>query len=140
MVLLLPCLATQGLHQRRYIGEEGGAQRNEEKLMEYSNMVSCSPSNRTALVSTRRGREEHFLTLTASMPESCMPMFTTTMVMSCQRTQRSVSRPQTETVWIEDRDRSSSCISSTSVWMSPLLRNHFKAVTAVTQRVKKACQ
>lgn len=67
-----------------------------------------------------------------------MPMLTTAMVMSCQRTQRSVSRPQTETVWIEDRDRSSSCISSTSAWMSPLLRYHFRAVTAEAQRVVEA--
>lgn len=71
------------------------------------------------------------------MPESCMPMLTTAMVMSCQRTQLSVSRPQTETVWIEERDRSSSCISSTSAWMSPLLRYHFKAVTKCERRVTR---
>ena len=65
--------------------------------------------------------------LTASMPESCMPMLTTAIVMSCQRTLRSESRPQTDTDWMEDRERCSSRISSTSAWMFSFLRYHFRA-------------
>lgn len=68
--------------------------------------------------------------LTASMPDSCIPMLTTAMVMTCQRTQRSVSSPQTDTDWMDDRERCSSCISSTSAWMFSFLRYHFRAEQA----------
>lgn len=76
---------------------------------------------------TKTWRTTMPFTLTASMPDSCMPMLTTAMVMTCQRTERSVSRLQTETVWMEDRERCSSCISSTSSSMLPLVRYHFRA-------------
>lgn len=65
--------------------------------------------------------------LTASIPDSCIPMLTTTMVRTCQRTERSMSRRRTERVLMEERDRCSSCISSTSAWMFPFLRKHLRA-------------
>lgn len=115
----------------RPVGQGGGAD-GWRTTGKYSSMGSCTHYNCTASAcphteKKQEGKRKGFLTLTASMPESCMPMLTTAMVMSCQRTQRSVNRPQTETVWMEDRDRCSSCISSTSAWMFSLVRYHFKA-------------
>ena len=65
--------------------------------------------------------------LTASMPDSCMPMLMTTTLRSCQRTDGSSSSCHTETVSTDDRERCSSCISSISAWMLHLARYHFRA-------------
>lgn len=92
--------------------------------------ISFHSRDNCAVLAQLKQRQKAQHTLTASMPDSCMPMLTTTMVMTCQRTQRSLSRPQTETVWTEDRDRCSSCISSTSAWKFPFGRYHFRAERA----------
>lgn len=65
--------------------------------------------------------------LTASMPDSCMPMLMTTTERTCQRTVGSSRRRHTDTVCTDDRERCSSCISSISSWMLHLARYHFRA-------------
>lgn len=52
--------------------------------------------------------------LTASIPDNCIPMLMTTTEKTCQRTVGSSSSCQTDTVSTVNRERCSSCISSIS--------------------------
>lgn len=65
--------------------------------------------------------------LTASMPDSCMPMLMTTTLRTCQRTESSINSLHTDRVSSDDSERCSSCISSISAWMLHLARYHFSA-------------
>lgn len=65
--------------------------------------------------------------LTASMPDSCMPMLMTTTLSTCQRTVSSTNSFHTDSVSTDNRERCSSCISSISAWMLHLARYHFRA-------------
>lgn len=66
--------------------------------------------------------------LTASMPESCMPAFSTATESVCQRSERSRSSCHTDAISMEESDRCSSCISSITSWTSGLPRNRCRAV------------
>lgn len=68
-----------------------------------------------------------FRVLTASIPESCMPMLMTTTVSTCQRTDSSINSLKTDRVSTDDKERCSSCISSISAWMLHLALYHFRA-------------
>ena len=69
----------------------------------------------------------HFKVLTASMPDSCMPMLMTTTLSTCRRTESSSNSFHTDSVSTDDRERCSSCISSISAWMLHLVLYHFRA-------------
>ena len=135
---LAPCLVTQWLRVGLWCIDGRRCRWVEHSLELWQYELSLSYNNTPSLCTSEMWARAHIRTekknnrpmlfiLTASMPDSCMPMLTTIMVMTCQRTQRSLSRPRTEMVSMEDRERCSSCISSTSAWMFPLVRYHFKA-------------
>lgn len=65
--------------------------------------------------------------LTASMPDSCMPILMTTTLSTCHRTDSSSNSFHTDSVSCDDRERCSSCISSISAWMLHLALYHFRA-------------
>ena len=69
----------------------------------------------------------NFKVLTASMPDSCMPMLMTTTLSTCRRTESSSNSFHTDSVSTDDRERCSSCISSISAWMLHLVLYHFRA-------------
>lgn len=68
-----------------------------------------------------------FRVLTASIPDSCMPILMTTTLSTCQRTESSSSSFHTDSVSTEHRERCSSCISSISAWMLHLALYCFRA-------------
>ena len=74
-----------------------------------------------------RSHLAHHRQLTASMPDSCIPMLMTTTLSTCHRTLLSSNSCHTDRVSEEDSERCSSCISSISSWMLHLDLYHFRA-------------